>query len=208
MEKTVKDILRNTYLEHGDAVFCDKIKLAAVLSDVLYSFPKERKRIMLAVNENIPKKIINDASIDENRASYYIDLLSDIYNLPTENSQEIIGVIYYVLYGVDSINDVVDYNNTINTHDDKSTVIEREGSSNNFKDVRMKFRNNIHSITIPENKSKKIMIALLLIPYTGWFGAYYFYLGNKKEGLKRLFTLNFLFIGWMIDIMGLFNYQE
>lgn len=53
-----------------------------------------------------------------------------------------------------------------------------------------------------EKKKKNKVIALLLaaFPYTGIFGGYHFYIGDGK-GIPRLCTLNFLTIGYFIDII-------
>lgn len=50
-------------------------------------------------------------------------------------------------------------------------------------------------------KSKKVALALAIIPYTGWFGVHDFYLGKIGMGLLKLCTLNFFCIGWIVDII-------
>lgn len=47
-------------------------------------------------------------------------------------------------------------------------------------------------------KSKKL--AFLLCIVLGFWGAPYFYVGKKASGFIRLFTWNFLYIGFFIDL--------
>ena len=49
------------------------------------------------------------------------------------------------------------------------------------------------------DKSKTI--ALILCIFLGYLGAHYFYVGRIGRGLVALFTLDFFFIGWIIDII-------
>lgn len=48
---------------------------------------------------------------------------------------------------------------------------------------------------------KKKRTALLLCIFTGMFGGHYFYVGRFMRGLLAMFTFNFLFIGWLLDII-------
>ncbi len=50
-------------------------------------------------------------------------------------------------------------------------------------------------------KSKIIALILAIFPYTGLFGVHDFYLGKKGSGFLKLFTLNFMAFGWIIDII-------
>ena len=49
-------------------------------------------------------------------------------------------------------------------------------------------------------KNKLVALLLAIFPYTGIFGGYHFYL-NDRQGVLRLCTLNFLTIGWLMDII-------
>ena len=49
------------------------------------------------------------------------------------------------------------------------------------------------------DKSKTI--ALILCIFLSYLGAHYFYVGRIGRGLVALFTLDFFFIGWIIDII-------
>ena len=52
-----------------------------------------------------------------------------------------------------------------------------------------------------QSKSKSVALTLAIFPYTGLFGIHDFYLGKKRNGLLKLFTLNFCIIGWILDIV-------
>ena len=52
-----------------------------------------------------------------------------------------------------------------------------------------------------KRKSKGLAIFLTIFPYTGWFGVHEFYLGNKKRGIIKLCTLNYIIFGWLFDII-------
>lgn len=68
----------------------------------------------------------------------------------------------------------------------------------------------------PENGPKPVAkkslgVAVLLWFFLGLFGAHRFYLGFWKSGLVRLFTLNFLGVGWVIDsilVVHLYNKRD
>lgn len=47
---------------------------------------------------------------------------------------------------------------------------------------------------------KKKSTALILCIFLGFIGAHYFYVGRIGRGIVSLFTMNFFFIGWIIDI--------
>ena len=51
------------------------------------------------------------------------------------------------------------------------------------------------------SKSFGTLLFFLLFPYTGWFGIYNFYLGNVGLGFLKMCTVNFCFVGWIIDIV-------
>ena len=53
--------------------------------------------------------------------------------------------------------------------------------------------------TITSDKSKKV--ALILCVFCGMFGIHDFYLGNITKGLIKMFTCNFLILGWFIDLL-------
>lgn len=54
-------------------------------------------------------------------------------------------------------------------------------------------------VTNTSDKSKKK--ALVLCIFLGVIGAHYFYVGRIGRGLVAMFTLNFFFVGWIIDIV-------
>ena len=53
-------------------------------------------------------------------------------------------------------------------------------------------------VTITSDKSKKT--AYLICLFTGMFGGHYLYVGRTGRGLLATFTLNFAFIGWILDL--------
>ena len=53
-------------------------------------------------------------------------------------------------------------------------------------------------VTITSDKSKKT--AYLICLFTGMFGGHYYYVGRTMRGLIATFTLNFAFIGWILDL--------
>ena len=58
-------------------------------------------------------------------------------------------------------------------------------------------------VTITSDKSKTgAFIRCLLGGYVGW---HYFYVGRHSRGILALFTLNFFFIGWFLDLWKIAN---
>jgi len=55
--------------------------------------------------------------------------------------------------------------------------------------------------TNTSDKSKKT--ALMVCLFGGLIGLHYFYVGRIKTGLVRLITLNFIGIGWIIDLVNI-----
>jgi restriction system protein len=51
-----------------------------------------------------------------------------------------------------------------------------------------------------QSSDKSRSTALLLCIFGGYLGLHYFYVGRISTGLVRLITLNFVGIGWIIDI--------
>lgn len=64
----------------------------------------------------------------------------------------------------------------------------------------------------PRKKNKLIALLLAVFPYTGLFGGYHFYQGDKKQGVLRACTINFMGFGWILDIViaiiDLFNNKD
>lgn len=53
--------------------------------------------------------------------------------------------------------------------------------------------------TITSDKSKKT--ALILCACGGMFGLHDFYLGNIGKGIIKLFTCNYIMLGWIKDLI-------
>lgn len=98
MEVAVKNILKQAYAQYGNVVFLDDNRLKAFLSDLLAEYPVERKRISIAINENIIESAINDG--DSRRANIYIDMLQSTYGLPDDVAFDVVETIYYAIYGI------------------------------------------------------------------------------------------------------------
>ncbi len=61
--------------------------------------------------------------------------------------------------------------------------------------------------SVPTHSPKNRWLALVLCVCLGFFGVHYFYVGRWKKGTLYIFTLGFLYIGWLIDILiVLFGY--
>ena len=54
-------------------------------------------------------------------------------------------------------------------------------------------------VVITSNKSKKK--AFWLCVFGGIFGLHFFYVGRRFRGYLTLFTLNFMFLGWVHDLV-------
>ncbi len=98
MDKEILEILRKTYEVNGDALFADNVILKAYLTDLLVGYPAEKKRLILAVNENLVRKLIENKA-DSAKCALYSMILVDTYALPEEVAEEIIDVFYYAING-------------------------------------------------------------------------------------------------------------
>ena len=56
-------------------------------------------------------------------------------------------------------------------------------------------------VTVTSDKKK--WTAFFLCLFFGWCGIHYFYVGRIVRGLIAVFTLNFLFLGWVIDLINI-----
>lgn len=54
-------------------------------------------------------------------------------------------------------------------------------------------------VTVTSDKSKKK--AMLWCIFGGIFGLHYFYVGRYLRGFLAACTLNFIFVGWCLDIV-------
>lgn len=97
MDKAIKEILRQAYIENGESVFLNSDKLKGVLADKLYNYPIEKKRLYLAINENIVYKLFTES--DETRYKAYARILTDTYAFPYNIACEIIEVFAYAKDG-------------------------------------------------------------------------------------------------------------
>lgn len=56
-------------------------------------------------------------------------------------------------------------------------------------------------VTGTSDKSKTV--ALILCILLGYLGIHYYYVGRIGRGLLATFTMNFFFIGWILDIINI-----
>ena len=56
-------------------------------------------------------------------------------------------------------------------------------------------------VTVTSDKSKTV--AFLLCLFFGYLGIHYFYVGRIGRGVVALFTLNFILIGWVVDLFSI-----
>ncbi len=100
MKREVLAILRKTYLDYGKEVFCDRNRLNAFLGDLLYEYPHERKKISLAINENMAYKIITEVTAENPfRINVFIEELVECYELPRNVATDIINTLCYSITG-------------------------------------------------------------------------------------------------------------
>lgn len=52
---------------------------------------------------------------------------------------------------------------------------------------------------------KKRKTAFWLCVFLGIFGGHYFYVGRMGRGLLAMFTLNFFFMGWFVDLIRIWR---
>ena len=90
MNDKVQQILNQTYQKHGATLFLDNERLKAVLSDLLFDYEVEKKRLYLVINENIVKSMLEDKD-GRKPGSLYITMLHDTYNLPVETAKDIVN---------------------------------------------------------------------------------------------------------------------
>ena len=75
-------------------------RLSAYMVDLLVEYRLERKRLLLAVNENIIYKMVRDIGCyDLARFSMLSSELVQIYEIPEEMANYIVSVFSYALFG-------------------------------------------------------------------------------------------------------------
>lgn len=99
MEVKIKEILRNAYIEYGDAVFGDSCRLNAYIADLLVDYPTEQKRLTIIVKENIVSKVVAEKNFEASKFYFYSEMMSDIYGMKKEIAHEMLGYIFYALTG-------------------------------------------------------------------------------------------------------------
>ena len=62
--------------------------------------------------------------------------------------------------------------------------------------VKVSGKMGVYNVS-PKSKTTALILCILF----GYFGAHYFYVGRTGRGLVSLFTVNFMFIGYIIDII-------
>ena len=132
MEITAKKIFRQAYEQYGNDVFLDGNRLKAFLSDLLAEYPAERKRISIAINENIVEYAINDGNCG--RANVYIDMLQSTYGFSNDIASDVVEAIYYAIYGIQlhRDSDVEKENRIFNRGDTSKEKTNSDAKSNKF----------------------------------------------------------------------------
>ena len=132
MEITAKKIFRQAYEQYGNDVFLDGNRLKAFLSDLLAEYPAERKRISIAINENIVEYAINDGNCG--RANVYIDMLQSTYGFSNDIASDVVEAIYYAIYGIQlhRDSDVEKENRIFNRGDTSQEKTNSDAKSNKF----------------------------------------------------------------------------
>lgn len=126
MQKEIIDRLCNLYDQYGNEIYADAKKLKGFLSDILYDFPKERKRIGIILTEDILSKI-TDSTINTLRLQSISQNVSDIFSMESSVVSEIIFSFAYIIHrkeeylnyaSIDSIVERMDA--AFNAEDDKT----------------------------------------------------------------------------------------
>ena len=160
MENVIREIMRKTYIKYGDNIFLDNNRLKAYLSDLLSEYPVERKRLSIAINENIVEYIIKDG--DSSRKCIYIDILRSTYGLPVAIAGDIIETIYYAIYGQEDSDKQYSTNRNSNEKlpaaRDKFTAESVKKIADNLEDDQM----DIYSDR--DRKTAKALLVCILIP--------------------------------------------
>ncbi len=97
MQKEIIDRLCNLYDQYGNEIYADANKLKGFLADVLYDFPKERKRIGIILTEDILSKI-TDSAINTMRLQSISQNVSDIFSMESSVVSEIIFSFAYIIH--------------------------------------------------------------------------------------------------------------
>lgn len=93
-------ILRQAYQEYGNSVFCDNKRLEAYLTDLLVEYPVERKRICLAIEENVVSRIIEEFTTTHfYKPSFYVNTLQNTYGLSLNYASDLVDMLYNVITG-------------------------------------------------------------------------------------------------------------
>lgn len=96
-------ILRQAYRDYGNSIFCDNKRLEAYLTDLLAEYPLERKRICLAIEENVVSRIIEEFTTTHYyKPSFYVNILQNTYGLNLDYASELVNTLYDVITGSDS----------------------------------------------------------------------------------------------------------
>lgn len=132
MQEEVVKRLRNLYLEYGDNLFVDNMRLNAFLEDILFDYPVEKKRLNIVIKENIVNSLIYER---ENsllpKAYMYINLMQDVYGMSEEMAYELINAIYFAIYGFDLQKNEIEVK--------KSETVYAEAVDSILRDLEIKF---------------------------------------------------------------------
>ena len=119
----VSKILREVFLQYGNELFTNEKRLKAVLSDLLPSFPKEKRLIEYAVDEGIVATIArNPRAISLEYTQALAEQLSDTYAITPDASGHVVNAIVYAVRGKTFTNKSDTHTETSHTNKTKSTA--------------------------------------------------------------------------------------
>lgn len=96
----VSDILRNLFLQYGKELFLNNQRFKAALADVLPHYPKEKRLIELAVDENIVKRIVEEPRFPSSAIKTSLaQILTEKYAIIPKVSFQLVDVFSYAVHG-------------------------------------------------------------------------------------------------------------
>lgn len=119
----VSKILREVFLQYGNELFTNEKRLKAVLSDLLPSFPKEKRLIEYAVDEGIVATIAsNPRAISHDYTQALAEQLSENYAITPDASGQVVNAVVYAVRGKTVTNKSDTHAETNHTNKTKSTA--------------------------------------------------------------------------------------
>lgn len=114
--------LCDVYDSYGSSLFEDAQKFKGLLADILYDFPKERKRLNLLIEENVVKEILKPG-IDILRLNFLAQTLNNDIGIDIDMAIKMVFSVAYVVYRKD---DYLTYLSTSNVDQEEMNKIVAE----------------------------------------------------------------------------------